>query len=259
MIKQKKHILIILSFLCTLTVFAEEKLAVINAPNGFATIHSGQGNEFSVTDTIYKDDFFDCEWTEKDEWIKITAIKWNDNGEQVEGYIPRSKIQLIENFDRKKQRTLIIQILKKQKKLADNFRATCRNDKDTIAYRKTVKELEQYNDIKYAPILKFLSKYFCLTSDAKVLQPFFSTMWADRGSADERPTFAMGECFVCQPDIVIKQLKKIKNAEQKEHLMNKIEWGLLNFFEVDEDEKSDSQEFNQLKIRLENERKNIRK
>jgi len=233
-----------------LTIFAENKLAIINDPDGFTNVRSGKGREFPIIDTIKKDEFFYCDLKTEDEWIKIIAMKWK-NSKQVEGYIHRSRIQLVENLDNKKQKELIVQILNRKKVLADNFQA----DRDSITYR-IREELELYSEIKYSPILEILPKYFCSTNDIEVLQLFFSTMWADRGSANEIPSFSIGECFVCKTDIIIEQLKKIKNAEQKELIFNNIEWGLLNYFKVDEGEKSDNKEFNRLKIRLENERKN---
>ena len=249
--KLKKYILTILSFLCTLTIFAERKLAIISDPDGFTNVRSGQGIEFSVIDTIKKDEFFYCDLTEKGEWIKILPMK----SKQIEGYIHRSGIQLVENFDYKKQKELIAQILNRQKILADNFQTICGHgyNMDHITARE---ELELYNDIKYSPILDILQKYFCSTNDTEILQLFFSTMWADSGSANELPSFAIGKCFVCKTNIIIAQLKKIQNVEQKELIFDRIEWGLLNYFSVDENEKSNNKEFNKLKKRLETERKN---
>jgi hypothetical protein len=78
-------------------------------------------------------------------------------------------------------------------------------------------------------------------------------MWSDKGSANEMPSFAIGECFVCKTDRVIEQLKKIKNAEQKEFIFDTIEWGLENNFYDNK-----NVEYNQLKTRLDNERENNR-
>jgi hypothetical protein len=80
-------------------------------------------------------------------------------------------------------------------------------------------------------------------------------MWADNGSANEIPAFSIGECFICKPDMIIEQLKKIKDPEQKNLFLNHIEWGLLNHFNVEENEKSNNNEFNELKAQLDNERK----
>jgi len=278
-LKPIHYILAILSFFCTLTIFAENKLAIINDPDGFTNIRSGQGKIFSVIDTINKDEFFYCDPKIQDEWIKVIAMKWKGS-KQVEGYIHRSRIQFVENLDYKKQKKIIAQILNKQRILADNFRNAWINN-DRIAYKTTREEVELYSEIKYSPILDVLPKYFCSTNDTDILQLFFSTiildvlpkyfcstndtdilqlffstMWANKGSANEMPSFAIGECFICKTDIVIAQLKKIRNVEQKELIFDSIEWGLLNYFSVDEKEKSNNKEFSKLKIRLENERKN---
>ena len=252
--KPKHYILTILSFFCTLTIFAENKLAIINDPDGFTNVRSGQGKEFSVIDTINKDDFFYCDPKIQDEWIKIIAMKWKGS-KQVEGYIHRSRIQFIENLDYKKQKELFFQILNKQRILADSFRNAWKN-KDSIAYKTTREEVELYSEVKYSPILDVLPKYFCSTNDTDILQLFLSTMWADQGSANEMPSFAIGKCFVCKTDIIIAQLKKIRNVEQKELIFDSIEWGFLNYFSVDGNEKSNNKEFNKLKNRLETERKN---
>ena len=252
--KPRRYILTILSFLCTLTIFAENKLAISNDTGGFTNVRSGQGKEFSVIDTIKKDEFFYCDLTTSDEWIKIIAMKWK-NSKQVEGYIHRSRIQLVENLDYKKQKELICQILNRQKILADNFQIAWKN-KDSIAYRTTRNEVERYSDIKYSPILDILPTCFCSTNDTEILQLFFLTMCADKGSANEMPSFAIGDCFVCKTDIVIEQLRKIKNTEQKELILNHIEWGLINHFGIDENKKSENKEYDKLKVRLDTERKN---
>ena len=265
MMKPRKYILTILSFFCTLTIFAENKLAVINDPDGFTNVRSGQGREFTVIDTINKDEFFYCDPTEKGEWIKISVVKYEFKQfkqiedyiefKQVEGYIHRSRIQFFENLDYKKQKEIIVQILNKQRIIADNLHTASVN-KDSIARSTISKELVLHHEIKYSPIIGILPKYFCSTNDIEVLQLFFATRWADRGSADERPINAIFDCFICKIDIVIEQLKKIKNAEQKEHILNDIEWLLFGYFNVEENGKSDNKEFNKLKSLLDNERKN---
>ena len=242
--KHKIYILTILFFYCSLTLFAEEKLAMINDADGFTNIRSGKGKEFSIIATIDKDEFFYCEMTEKDEWIKIIALKWI-KGKMVEGYIHRSRIQLVENFSRNKQKELISQILNRRKIIAETFHNN-RNTKNRN-YEITDEEIS-HRETKYNPILGFLPKYFCATNDISIIQLFFETMWAEYGSANEIPSFAIGECFVCKPNIIIEQLVKINDTEQKELILNHIEWGLLNYFypDVDETGISDNKEFNRL-------------
>ena len=68
--------------------------------------------------------------------------------------------------------------------------------------------------MKYSPILPIFSDYFCKTKDSVTLKQFFATTWADNGSANEMPSFAFGDCFVCHSDIVLRQLKSVKDTEQ---------------------------------------------
>jgi hypothetical protein len=250
MTTMRNHILTILAFFCSLTLLAENKLAIINDPDSFTYVRNGQGNNYKVVDTLFTEDVFYFQFIDNSEWAKVTAWK----GRQVEGFIHKSRIQEVEKLDSKKQKELITKTLDRHRILADNFQRAWKS-KDSLAYRKTVRELEFHSDTKYDPILDILPKYFCMTSDSKILQLFFATMWADHGSANEMPSFSIGDCFVCNPDSVIEQLTKIKNIEQKKSIFDHIEWGLLNHFYVDENGKSDTKEFNKLKTRLDNERK----
>ena len=84
---------------------------------------------------------------------------------------------------------------------------------------------------------------------------FFSTIWADKGSANEIPSFTIGLCYISQPETVLEQVRFITNLEQRNLIFNQIEWGLLNHFNVDEDKKSENKEFNKLKKRLDNSKK----
>lgn len=250
MTTMRNYILTILTFFCSLTLFAENKLAIIKDPDGFTFVRSGQGKDFNVVDTLFTEDFFYFQFIDNSEWTKITAWK----GRQIEGFVHKSRVQEVEKLDNKKQRELITKTLERHRILADNFQSAWKS-KDSLAYRTTVRQLEFHSDTKYAPILTILPKYFCSTNDIEVLQFFFATMWADKGSANEMPSFSIGSCFICNPDLVVEQLTKIKNIEQKKFIFDHIEWGLLNNFDVDENGKSDNKEFNKLKERLDNERK----
>ncbi len=176
----RNYILTILTFFFSITLFAENKLAIINDPDGFTYVRNGQGMNFKVVDTLFKDDFFYFQFVDNSEWAKVTAWK----GRQVEGFIHKSRIQEIQKLDSKKQKVLITNTLERHRILADNFQNAC-NSKDSLAYRKTIRELEFHSDTKYDPVLYILPKFFCSTNDTKVLQLFFSTMWADKGSANE--------------------------------------------------------------------------
>ena len=243
--RKKAYILFILTIFCISTVFAENKLARINDSDGFTNIRSGQGKDFPIVGTVDSTDFFYCDPTTKNDWVKVIAMKWQ-NGKQIEGFIHKTRIQFVEKLDHKKQKILLTETLRKQLNLAESFQKT-RKTKDNREIRN---EIELYTDIKYSPILEILPKYFCATSDTTIIELFFSTMWADKGSANEIPSVSIGQCFVCKPDLIIRELTKLTNKEEKTFIIDDIEWGLLNYFEVGEDGKSNNQEFKKLKLKL---------
>jgi hypothetical protein len=245
-------VLFILTLFLTLTTKAENKLARIKDSDGYTNVRSGQGNEFPIIATFDKDELFYCDQTNS-EWLKVIALKWQE-GKQIEGYIHSSRVQFIERLDSKSKKVLLTQILSKQKSLANDFQKAFKG-KDSLVYISTRRELETHGENRYSPVLDILPKYFCETKDTALLQLFFATMWADKGSADEMPSLAIGDCFICQTDIVARQVGMIKNKEQCLSIYSNIEWGLLNHYDVDEDGKSKDKDFNKLKKRLDNERK----
>lgn len=144
-------------------------------------------------------------------------------------------------------------ILSKHKTLADNFQTTCRS-KDSLSYRTIVGELELHSIMKYSPILDILPSYFCDTKDTIILQLFFATIWSDKGSANEMPSVAIGDCFICQTINVSRQLRHIKNSEQRILIYDQIEFGLIGHFGIDETLKSDNKDYKKLKKQLDDER-----
>src|SRR5688572_18941078 len=100
----KNYISTILIFLCSLTLFAENKLAIIKDPDGYTNVRSGPGKEFNVVDTLYNGDFFYFKFIEDNlEWVELTPWK----GSRIEGYVHMSRFQMAENLDLNKQKDLI--------------------------------------------------------------------------------------------------------------------------------------------------------
>jgi hypothetical protein len=59
-------------------------------------------------------------------------------------------------------------------------------------------------------------------------------------------SFSIGDCFICNPDLIIKQLNKITDKAQIKLIIGHIEWGLMNQYDVDEEGKSDDKKYNEL-------------
>jgi hypothetical protein len=240
MTKTKYYILTLLIF-CSLSVLAQNGPAIIKDSDGFTNVRSGPGTDYDVIDTLFTEDFFYFKFENNLDWAKVTAWK----GRQIEGFIHKSRIQEVKKLDSKSRKEIIIKVLDRQRTLADNFRAAWKA-KDSLAYRTSVKELENYNDTKYDPILQVIPEYFCSTNDAEIIDKFFATMWSDKGSANEMPSFSIGDCFICNAELVIERLDKITDNEQKKLIIGHIEWGLMNQFDVDEEGNSEGIKYNEL-------------
>ncbi|MDP2692513.1 MAG: SH3 domain-containing protein [bacterium] len=249
MTTMKNYILTILTFFCSLTLFSENKLAIVNDTEGITNVYSGPGTGFKVVDTLYTDDFFYFQFVDNSEWAKVTAWK----GRQIEGFIHTSRIHEVEKLNSKRQKELITKILDRQRILADNFQSVWKS-KDSLGYETTRRKLEIYSETKYNPILQIIPKYYCSTNDVEIIEQFFVTIWADKGSSNEMSSFSIGDCFICNPDLIIEQLGKIKDTEQKNLILDHINWGLMNHFNHQENGDSDNKEFNELKDRIEKER-----
>jgi len=255
----KKHINLWLIGLCVIgfsTQMQGQKLAITDESTVYINVYKGNGTNYEIITRIGKDDFFYCDSVLNDEWVKITALEWTRNGEQVEGFVLKNSILLVENFGIEKQKELIIQVLSTQKQLSDDFNE-CYNVIDSGKKLEELnirrKKMENYAELKYDPILDFLPTYFCQTKDTDILQLFYITMLANSGSANESPSFTIGKCYACEPDLVLNQIQYLESTEGKEFIFNKIEWGLENNFY-----NKYNVEYTNLKTRLENERKNNR-
>jgi len=244
----KIYLVLILTVFSTNSIFAGYKLAILKDPVGFTNVRNGPGNDFLVVDTLYTDDFLYFQFVDNSEWAKINAWK----GRKIEGFIQLNKIQEVEKLENKMQHELITKVLNTRNKLKANF-LDFQKSKDSLAYTTNLNELKIYSDTKLEPILEILPRYFCSTEDIKILQLFFASYWADKGSLNEMPSFTMASFFICNPDLVIKQLNKIKTIDQKKSILNHINWGLLNYFGIEEDGKTNNKEYNKLKARLDTE------
>ncbi len=244
MTKTKYYILTLLIF-CSLLVLAQNGPAIIKDPDGITNVRSGPGTDYDVIDTLSTEDFFYFKFNNNSDWVKVTAWK----GRQIEGFIHKSRIQEVKNLDNDTLKEIILKVLDKQRVLADNFRAAWKA-KDSLAYRTTVRELENYSDTKYNSILQVIPEYFCSNNDAEIIDKFFATMRSDKGSANEMPSFSIGGCFICNPDFIIERINKITDSEQKKLIIGHIEWGLMNQFDVDKDGNSEDKKYNKLMEKL---------
>ena len=253
-------ILIFLSF--CVSVKAQMRLAIINDSDGYTNVRSGQGAFFESIGIINKDEFFNCESSSSD-WWKVTSI--DRASVPFEGFIHKSRVQFVQNLSDTTKQILLNNILTNHKQLAERYSKTYEkydhtngkwnNSTDSILSVKAGIKYFNYSDSKYSPILDILPQYFCKSIDTLMLQLFLTTLWADNGSANESPSYAIGECFICQPDLLVEKICKIKNKEEREFIFSEMEFGILNEFDVDEHGASKNKEYYVYKKKFENGRK----
>jgi hypothetical protein len=239
---------------CSLHLAAQKQatLAIINDPDGFTYVRSGPGKDVNVVDTLNTNEFFYFTLENDSDWAKVHAWK----GSQTEGFVHKSRIQQLGNLSPSKQKQIILFTLETQLLLSINFQFAFEN-KDSLNYITYRKKLERFSDCNYSPVTGLLPEYFCATKDIEIVQLLLAVMWADKGSANEAPAMAIGGCFACEPDLLIEQIRTIKSPEQKEMLLDQVEFGLINLYSVDEHGKSDSKEYNRLITKLNAERKTV--
>lgn len=244
------HVLSLLT-ISTFSLSAQDRLALINDSDGFTNVRNGKGTDFNVIDTLFADDLFYFSIESNSDWASVIA--WR--GRQIEGFIHKSRIKEVQSLDNHTLKNLILNILEKQRLHAENFTSALRSN-DELLYRNSAKALENHSEAKYTPILTVLPTYFCSTDDSTTIDELFATVWADQGSASEMPSFSIGTCFVCNPNLLIDRINNISNSEQKQLIFDHIIWGLLNHFDLDNEGKSDNEEFNTLiqRVNLEREK-----
>ena len=121
----KKYVSLLLIAVCVIGFAVRtqgQKIAIINESSEYLNVYAGAGTNYEVVTTINKDDFFYCDSILNEQWAKITALEWKRNGEQIEGFVFKNSILLLENLEIKKQKELIIQVLSKQKQLGEDFK-----------------------------------------------------------------------------------------------------------------------------------------
>lgn len=216
-----------LLFVSALVARAGMKLARISDKDGYTNIRQGQGINFKVVATVVDNEFFYCEPSDA-EWLKVLVVQWTAAGGQVAGFIHRSRVQYIGSLPDAVQRSIIRDVFEQQALYAGRFRRS-----DSTSYHAAVTLLQNHSDGRYSPALTVFRDYFCRTKDASLLNKLFATIRADSGSANEMPSFALGDCFIWEPDLVLWQVKAIKNKKQRSLIIDDIDWGLHNHFDED--------------------------
>jgi hypothetical protein len=231
MIKTVNILFLTFAILCQ--VLAQEELAKINDPDGFTNVRSGKGTDFSLVTKFDIDDLFFCE-PSKDDWWRVHSF--NDK----KGYIHKTRITLIKNLSINDRRALIVYSINRLR----NFRIEYDSTPSDKRFEK-VEQFDKYED-DYSHILKFLPEIFCNNNDTLLLDQFINVMVVNKMSANEVPSWTLGYCYLCNPDLVIKRIKRFK-GENRSCLINDLEFGFEN---VTFEKESEIKDYKNLKDKL---------
>ncbi|MGV8091067.1 MAG: SH3 domain-containing protein [Mangrovibacterium sp.] len=199
--------------------YGQSELAMINYPDGFVNVRADKNSDSEIITTIKEGNFFLCAPT-SDNWWKV------DNFRSQTGFVHKSRIRLIKELTEKQQRDLIIKSingLKVYRLKYDSLRLILPND-DRI---KLLREFEDFEETIYTPLLPFLSKLFCKNKDIDLLDKYLKIMIVNQMSANEMPARTLGDCYLCYPDLVIKQIKNY-SGKDREYLWSMLTFGFEN-------------------------------
>ena len=216
------------------------KPARISEKDGYALLREGQGKEFAVVDSIKADEYFYCKSSDSEWW----AVQHAYHG-RLSGYIHKSRICLLESLPLKEMQNVIMTVFIKQEELAKEFVKSLakidkktnnwKTEKDSVSNIESGRIKEIHSETHYNPILDILPLYYCRTKDTSVIIQLYKTLWTDGGSANEAPAWALGYCFVCEPELTSLSLKSLPN-EIKEKAKGMIAFGLNNVCKTREEE-----------------------
>jgi len=234
----KGLIILTIGLLISMQNFGQSELAMITDPDGFVNVRADKSTDSEVLFKIKENDFFLCKPT-TDNWWRI------DNFYAKTGFVHKSKIQLIKDLSEKKQRDLIINSIKRLNDYRlkyDSLRLILPNNERM----KLLREFEGFEETIYTPLLPFLSSLFCKNKDIDLFDKYLKIMLVNQMSANEMPAWSLGDCYLCHPDLVIKQINNY-SGKDREYLWSMLTFGFKN---VTWQKESEIENYDELKNRL---------
>lgn len=207
-------------------------LAVINDPDGFTNIRRSPGAQASVAAIVLKDQPFYVEPSQS-EWWKVNAVMWNMASlAGFEGFIHKSRVQFVRELPDSVQQGFFkrqLRAIRQQCKLADALREKA-FDRQTNALDKTLFDSATHTrmrayDATYESLVEDVRIYLCRTKDVLILKEWLQAEIDTEKSASEIPSIALGECYICQPDWLLEQLRSFPKA-RRIHFYDDIAHGL---------------------------------
>jgi len=234
----KGLIILTIGLLIPILNYGQSELGMINDPDRFVNVRADRSTDSEILFKIKENDFFLCEPT-TDNWWKI------DNFYGKTGFVHKSRIQLIKDLKENQQRDLIINSIKglnDYRLKYDSLRLILPDDERM----KLLREFENFEETIYTPLLPFVSVLFCKNKDTYLLDNYLKVMIVNQMSANESPAWSLGNCYLCQPDLVIKRINNY-SGKDREYLWSMLTFGFEN---VTWQKESEIDNYNELKNKL---------
>jgi len=205
---------------------AEKRVARINENDSQTNIYGGQGINYYIVGTINSEDLFFCE-TAKNDWYKVTVLKWTDKGEQIEGYILKDLVEFLDELPELDKKELLLVTFEKQIEMAFRFQKS-----DSLSRQITKEILETHTKTKYIPIASLFPSYFCKSDDSVALAFFLETVLSDNGSSSNMTYSYLSDCYLCNSDVILRQLNVISRKNQRQLIIDNIVKGLKSHYKI---------------------------
>ncbi len=174
-------------------------------------MRAGENSDFAVIDTLQESELFYCNYSESSDWTKVKKCEGDS------GYVHKSRIQLIKNMSKQEIHKLFKSVFAKESEL---FYYHLLN---SSSQAKRIK-MEKYSEQILNPLLKILPEYISTTKDTALFQDFLDIINLEKHSADELPSFVLGQIYIENPDFTLESVS-LKYTPQ---LHEALKWGFDN-------------------------------
>lgn len=212
----KKSFVLYILYLPLLTycqLFNNVEIGIINDKDGYTFIREGYRTSTPIKDTIFEGEFFQfipndtLDWYQVRKWehkiFETDSIDWMQlyKKRDLPGFVHKSRIINIKNLQKSRQYRLIDSLF--------NIEVELYNENISVE-ELYINRVVDYEEI-YTPILDLFISYMCQYKDEKLFKKFLDILIINSGSAYETPLCALGYIYLCQPEMLLKNLYEYKS------------------------------------------------
>ena len=206
--------------LISFSLYSQTELSEINDPDGFTNIREGKSSKTPVVAKVELGDFFYAEPSETESWWKVSTIAG------LVGYMHKSRVRLIKDMDDDYRKEVIMIALDMRKRDEESVAKAEQSGDEELAHKKRANREQNVWNV-YNPALSTFPDYFCENPDEAMVDLFFQTILVTQNSANEIPSYTLGEMYLCNPDFILKQIGTYE-YDDEQTLVGALYWGFEN-------------------------------